>query len=332
MVQHKTNQLNLTDKRDEVQALSTLDQVMTDSKFMIQPYVKKIMQSDILPKTDQASLNVPPATYSKYSELKRIFIEMKEVLIAFSAGVDSTFLLKVAVDTLGKNVQALTAISGSYPEWELKEARRIAQEMNVELIEVHTQEMQREGYRLNAGDRCYHCKAELFDVAQLLQSNLDLQAPICYGAITDDLGDHRPGMQAAQERAARAPLIEANLSKADIRILSKALGLSTWDKPSSACLSSRFPYGIEITPENLAQVGRCEARLMTLGLRTFRARYHGDLVRIELGSQELDRVWKEASLRQEMIQVGKSVGFTYVSIDLEGFRSGSGNETLVQLI
>ena len=276
-------------------------------------------------------LSLPSEIVFKYQKLKQILKEAKAVVIAYSGGVDSTFLLRVAVDTLGDRAVAITAISESYPEWEWVEAQALAQEMGARLIEVKTYEMDREGYRANAGDRCYHCKAELFDVASLTQQREGLEGQLCYGAIVDDLGDHRPGMNAASERDAHTPLIEANLCKKDVRILSRALGLRTWDKPASACLSSRFPYGIEITPQRLEQIGRCEARLMMLGLRVFRARYHGDLVRIELGEEEMERLWVERGLQTLLVRECKAVGFKYVSIDLEGYRSGSANEVLVSL-
>ena len=271
---------------------------------------------------------------SKLNHLCQILLNYEAVLIAYSGGVDSTFLLKVAVETLGSKTTGLIAISESYPTWEHEQAKQYAHEMGLEhLVEVQTNEMQRKGYRVNAGDRCYHCKAELFDVAHLFSQSYSDSTDhvLCYGAIMDDLGDHRPGMQAAKERSAYAPLIEAKLYKKEIRFLSQLLNLPTWDKPASACLSSRFPYGTEITPERLAQVGRCEARLMTLGFQVFRARYHGDLVRIEFGQAELEDVYKNQNLRHQVSQVCKEVGFKFVSIDLDGYRSGSANEVLVKI-
>ena len=270
----------------------------------------------------------------KLDHLCQLLLNYKSVLIAYSGGVDSTFLLKVAVEILGKKTTALIAVSDSYPEWEHQQAKHYAQEMGLaNLIEVQTNEMQRQGYRANAGDRCYHCKAELFDVAHVFADHHpdSSDQTLCYGAIMDDLGDHRPGMQAAKERSAHAPLIEAQLYKKEIRFLSQLLKLPTWDKPASACLSSRFPYGTEITSERLAQVGRCEARLMTLGFQVFRARYHGDLVRLEFGQKELEDLYRDSTLRHQVSQVCKEVGFKFVSIDLEGYRSGSANEVLVKI-
>jgi uncharacterized protein len=268
----------------------------------------------------------------KLDRLHTLLLEYGSVLIAYSGGVDSTFLLKVAVHTLGPKAIGLIAISESYPEWEHEQARIYAQEMGLErLVEVQTHEMQRPGYRANAGDRCYHCKAELFDVAHVFAQHNSEDQVLCYGAIMDDLGDHRPGMQAAKEREAQAPLIEAKLYKKEIRYLSRLLQLPTWDKPASACLSSRFPYGMEITSDRLAQVGRCEARLMALGFQVFRARYHGDLVRLEFGQAELDQLYKNPMLRDQVSQACKEIGFKFISIDLDGYRSGSANEALVSI-
>ncbi len=264
--------------------------------------------------------------------LRRLLLEMGRVVVAYSGGVDSTFLLRVAVDTLGaENAIALTARSDSYPEWELQEARALATGMGAQMIEVDTREMDRPGYRANAGDRCYHCKTELFEVAAVESAARDLGV-LCYGAIPDDLGDHRPGMIAADEHAVRAPLVEAGIAKAEIRRLSEGLGLPSWNKPATACLSSRFPYGTEITPDRLGLVARCEHALRGLGFRELRARYHGDLVRVELAPAELERAFADAELRRAITAACKDAGFKYVSLDLEGYRSGSANEALVHLL
>ncbi len=266
----------------------------------------------------------------KLARLRTQLRAMERVIVAYSGGVDSAFLLKVAVDELGARAIALTAISDSLAPWELDEARAFAQGIGAHMHEVRTYEMARPGYRANTGDRCYHCKAELFDVAAIEAAALG-QGVLCYGAIPDDLGDHRPGMRAADERAVRAPLIDAGLTKADIRALSKAMGLSTWDKPAGACLSSRFPDGTEVTSERLGMVAACEQGLRALGLRQVRARFHGALVRVEIAPDELAQVFADEALRQGITAAGKAAGFRFVSVDLEGYRTGSANTGLVQI-
>lgn len=274
-------------------------------------------------------MNTSPL-HHKRSELRALLAEMGEALIAYSGGVDSAFLLYEAVQVLGDRAVALTARSGSYPPWELEEARRIAEQIGARMIEVDSFEMTRPGYRANAGDRCYHCKTELFEIAERYAAEQQ-SSTLCYGAIPDDLGDHRPGMVAAREHAVRAPLIEAGLTKADIRQLSKEVGLPTWNKPASACLSSRFPYGTEITPERLTQVARCEGGLRDLGFRLFRARYHGAAVRLEIAAEEMGRVFADPGLRDQLVTACKEAGFHHVALDLEGYRSGSANDALVQI-
>lgn len=273
------------------------------------------------------------------TSLQTLALERGGIIVAYSGGVDSALLLAAAAEAVSglsepPPLYALTAISPSYPEWEREPARALAHDLGVTYVEVETDELSRPEYRANDGQRCYHCKSALFDVATLTRGLSDdakqpLQGALVYGAITDDLGDHRPGMQAAQDRGVMAPLIEAQLGKGDVRALSRRLGLPTWDKPASACLASRFPYGTEVTAERLSQIGRCEARLLALGLQIVRARYHGDLVRLELGERELSLVLSDASLRQEVTRSCKEVGFKYVSLDLDGYRSGSANEALV---
>lgn len=279
--------------------------------------------------TDLSALE--PGLRARYERLVGLLRELGAALVAYSGGVDSAVLLRVAVGALGERARGLIAVSPSLAPWELDGARALAAEMGVSLIEVATHELERPAYRANAGDRCYHCKAELFDVASLTATAEGLEGALCYGAITDDLGDHRPGMQAARDRGARAPLLEAGLSKSDVRALARAFGLSVWDKPAAACLSSRFPRGVEVTAEGLATVGRCEARLIALGLRVARARYHGDLVRLELGAEELARVLGSDALRAQVTAACHDAGFRFVTLDLDGYRSGSGEPALVQI-
>ncbi|MEE2789625.1 MAG: ATP-dependent sacrificial sulfur transferase LarE [Myxococcota bacterium] len=255
----------------------------------------------------------------KLNGLKLIFQRMEQTLIAYSGGVDSTFLLKVAHDVLGTRAAAITAISPSYPAHELDEARQFAADIGAEMIEVPTEELARPAYRANLGDRCYHCKSELFEVAHRFAKDHGVKH-ICYGAIPDDLGDDRPGMRAADELSIRAPLIEVGLTKADIRILSKALGLPTWNKPATACLSSRFPVGVPVSARALQTVENCETRLRALGFEHFRARYYEDLVRLEFSAEGMAKVMASATLRRHVIDACKHSGFRYVTVDLEGYR------------
>ncbi len=272
----------------------------------------------------------PGSLDDRLEELRRGLRALDRVVIAYSGGVDSAFLLSVAVETLGERAVALTAVSPSYPPHELVAAREFAARVGARMIEVQTHELDRPGYRANAGDRCYHCKAELFDVAALEAARRDL-GQLCYGAIPDDLGDHRPGMTAASERGIRAPLIDAGLSKADIRALSRRMDLPVWDKPAAACLSSRFPDGTEVTAARLGQIDRCETALRALGLRQFRARFHGDLVRVEIAPDELPRVLVDATVREGIVGAGRAAGFRFVTLDLEGYRAGGANLALVTI-
>ena len=247
-------------------------------------------------------------------------------MVAFSGGADSALLAWVANDTLGaERVLAVTAVSASLPAAERDACRSLAEKWGLRWVEVVTDELDRAAYRINSGDRCYHCKSALMDeLAPIADAE---GATILLGVNVDDLGDHRPGQQAAQERGARFPLLEADLTKADVRRLSKELGLLTWDKPAAACLASRVPYGTEVSVGLLSQIERAEAALRRLGFEELRARHYGDTVRIEVPSHRLADLVAVASTA---VAVVKAVGYRYVTLDLEGLRSGNLNQALVE--
>ena len=263
-----------------------------------------------------------PTLDEKYARLQECLHELGSVLVAFSGGVDSTLLLKVAYDTLGDRAVAATADSETYPREELAQARELAAWIGCRHLVVRTNELQDEGYAANSPDRCYHCKKTLFTELEPLARLHQLQA-IVYGAMADDLGSHRPGHRAAAEFQVRSPLIEAGLGKVEIRALAQRLGLPNWNKPSFACLSSRIAYGEPVTAAKLRVLDEAERFLRGLGLAQFRVRHHDTIARLEVLPEDLPTV---VAQRDVIVARLKELGYTYVTLDLQGFRSGSMNE------
>jgi uncharacterized protein len=263
----------------------------------------------------------------KFIKLKEIFLSMGKVVVAYSGGVDSTLLLKAAKESLGEgHVLAVTALSPLFPGRELAGAKRVAREMGVKHILIESNELEIEGFSKNPSNRCYFCKKELFKKMQNL-ARKEAISFVVEGSTLDDEKDHRPGRRAIQELGIRSPLQEARFTKKDVRELSRTLGLSTWEKPSFACLASRFPYGEEITPEGLRMVDEAEDFFFSLGFKQVRVRHYQSLARIEVYPEEMSRLMN-GSLREQVVNRLKEIGYRYVTLDLQGFRSGSMNEVL----
>ncbi len=265
--------------------------------------------------------------HQKLDRLRGIFMPMKSLIVAFSGGVDSTFVLRVAHGTIGERVLALTTTSPTMPDEDRESAIAMAQLIGARHILIESNELEVPGYAQNPLNRCYLCKHNLFTVCEAKAAELEIDE-IVDGLNLDDLHDYRPGMRAASEKRVRHPLVEAELTKAEIREISRELGLPTWDRPASPCLSSRFPYGTEITREGLRRVGEGEKVLHALGFKVARVRYHGDVARLELEQSEIARAF-EPAVRNKIDRELKQLGFRFIAIDLRGFRSGSLNEGVV---
>ncbi|MCR4616494.1 MAG: ATP-dependent sacrificial sulfur transferase LarE [Clostridiales bacterium] len=262
----------------------------------------------------------------KKKKLENIFSDLGSAAVAFSAGVDSTFLLKTAHDVLGDRAVAVTAVTGSFPERELEEARTFCKKENITLLTVDVDIFSVKGFCENPPDRCYICKKAVFSRLKDIAAEQGI-ANVAEGSNVDDMKDYRPGMKAVAELGVISPLREAGLTKNDVRALSKEMGLKTWDKPSFACLATRIAYGEQITREKLSMIERGEGKLSGLGFRQYRVRVHGDSARIELLPEDIEKI-VDPAVRGGVAEFFHSLGFKHVSVDLDGYRTGSMNAAL----
>jgi uncharacterized protein len=277
-------------------------------------------------RTDRSNPRPTPEAAHKLERLETLLAPLRKVVLAFSGGVDSTFLLAVLGKDPGRKVIAVTAFSPTHPQQEQEAARGLARLFSADHREITGDEINLEGFRTNPPDRCYHCKKHLFSKIEEIRMQEGCEV-VLDGSNVDDLSDFRPGLRALKELGVRSPLQEAGLGKSEIRALSQEMDLPTWNKPSLACLASRIPYGTEITEEALSRIDRCEAFLLERVQGSVRVRYHGNLARIEVASAAFPELLTH---REAIIGFFKQQGFAYVTLDLEGYRTGSMNEVLLQ--